>query len=255
MERFLFISKQALAEYLRSIEGVQSLGAESLETAFVSYRDGKAAEKAIIESHLHLVQEIAAGYRECDVHLLDLLQEGNIGLMQAVTRFENGAESFDAFASERIRGRIEQVIKDSGPLTSLEALPYDPDKALTEYLETLKGVNRLRTEDLGHAFETYRSGKRAEKQIIESHLHLAPRSAEDYVGSGLPMLDLIQGGNWGLIQAMNAYAEGTELFSDLAQMYVREGIEQTIRDAKQENPAGEASLFHRRSNRHGGSKK
>lgn len=47
----------------------------------------EAAKKTVIESNLRLVVKIAKAYSHLGIHLLDLVSEGNMGLMQAVERF------------------------------------------------------------------------------------------------------------------------------------------------------------------------
>ena len=55
---------------------------------FVAVGDTRAAKKDMIEANLRLVISIAKKYTNRGLHFLDLIQEGNIGLMKAVDKFE-----------------------------------------------------------------------------------------------------------------------------------------------------------------------
>lgn len=76
--------------YISEINRFPILGAEeefSLAVSFKKYDDLEAAEKLVV-SNLRFVVKIAHEYRNYGVKLADLIQEGNIGLMHAVKKFD-----------------------------------------------------------------------------------------------------------------------------------------------------------------------
>ncbi|AFM24328.1 RNA polymerase factor sigma-32 [Desulfomonile tiedjei] len=84
------IETDGLRIYLSQIERYAILDRESEYLLAVRYRDQKDEEaaKTLITSNLRFVIKVALGYRNYGVKLMDLIQEGNIGLMKAVERFD-----------------------------------------------------------------------------------------------------------------------------------------------------------------------
>ncbi|CAI3929066.1 DNA-directed RNA polymerase [Commensalibacter communis] len=81
----------------------------------VSYgeRDSSRAKKEMIEANLRLVISIAKKYTNCGLQFLDLIQEGNIGLMKAVDKFEyRRGYKFSTYATWWIRQAITRSIAD-----------------------------------------------------------------------------------------------------------------------------------------------
>ncbi|MFT4303742.1 MAG: RNA polymerase sigma factor RpoD/SigA [Candidatus Woesearchaeota archaeon] len=69
-----------------------------------------AARDELYNSNLRLVVKIANPYKNWGIHLLDLYQEGNIGLRVAIDRFEPGRGKFSTYASWWIRQRIKRAL-------------------------------------------------------------------------------------------------------------------------------------------------
>lgn len=105
-----------LSRYLRETEQYPFLTAEEERKLAVAYRKSGNVEaaKKLVTAHLRLVVKIAMEYRKAYYNILDLIQEGNVGLMYAVKRFDpdKGAR-FSYYASLWIRSFILKYILDN----------------------------------------------------------------------------------------------------------------------------------------------
>ena len=102
----------AIKHYLREIQKTTLLTAdEEKELAARIDRGDKAARDRMIESNLRLVVKIAKRYINRGLPFIDLIEEGNIGLIKAVERFKLSKECrFSTYATWWIRQSIERAL-------------------------------------------------------------------------------------------------------------------------------------------------
>ena len=134
----------AFSLYLREIGQVKLLTPqEESELAARIKKGSAAAREQMITANLRLVVHIAREYEHCGAPLLDLINEGNIGLMKAVERFDpaKGAK-FSTYASLWIKQAIRRALADQAKTIRL------PINATDTLYHMHQASSRLRA-DLG----------------------------------------------------------------------------------------------------------
>ncbi|HLI21862.1 MAG TPA: RNA polymerase sigma factor RpoH [Stellaceae bacterium] len=133
-------SEGALARYLQEIRRFPMLNADEeymLAKRWREHGDPEAAHR-LVTSHLRLVAKIAMGYRGYGLPISELISEGNVGMMQAVKRFDpDRGFRLATYAMWWIRASIQEYILHSWSLVKIGTTAAQ--KKLFFNLRRLKG--------------------------------------------------------------------------------------------------------------------
>ncbi|PTT88258.1 RNA polymerase sigma factor RpoS [Pelomonas sp. HMWF004] len=150
----------ALQAYLRDIRRTPLLTPEQeFETAQAARSGDFQARQAMIEHNLRLVVSIAKNYLGRGLPMSDLIEEGNLGLMHAIGKFEpERGFRFSTYASWWIRQSIERALMHQARLVRLpvhivrELNQVLKARRALEALQSARGAEgRVRVEDVAQA--------------------------------------------------------------------------------------------------------
>jgi RNA polymerase primary sigma factor len=115
----------------------------SYQTIFVGEQETNKAKRELVEANLRLVVSIAKKYTNRGLQFLDLIQEGNIGLMKAVDKFEwRRGYKFSTYATWWIRQAITRAIADQARTIRIPV-------HMIETINKLIRTSRLLVQELG----------------------------------------------------------------------------------------------------------
>ena len=137
-------SRELIALYLQEISRVKLLTAEEEQELARRVQAGDTdAERRLVEANLRLVVKIARRYLRRGLSLLDLIEEGNVGLLHAVRKFQAGRGTrFSTYATWWIRQAVVRALANQARTIRL---PVHVELLLSQYL---KQTNAL-TQKLG----------------------------------------------------------------------------------------------------------
>jgi RNA polymerase primary sigma factor len=136
--------KKKIQNIIRDAGGNVAKLRRALERIEQGEERASRARRKLIESNLRLVVSIARRYINCGLPFLDLIQEGNIGLMRAVEKFEyHRGYKFSTYATWWIRQAITRSLADQSRIIRIPLY-------ITETINRqLIGVSRLLVQRLG----------------------------------------------------------------------------------------------------------
>jgi RNA polymerase primary sigma factor len=132
---------------IRALEREIGLGKKTLQAALRGIEEHdrvvRQAKRELMEANLRLVVSVAKRYLGSELTLLDLVQEGNIGLMKAVDRFQyRRGFKFSTYATWWIRQAITRAIADHSRTIRIPV-------HMVETLNRISRVNRALVNEMG----------------------------------------------------------------------------------------------------------
>jgi RNA polymerase primary sigma factor len=153
-------------------------------------RTVRQAKRELMEANLRLVVSVAKRYLGSDLSLLDLVQEGNIGLMKAVDRFQyRRGFKFSTYATWWIRQAITRAIADHSRTIRIPV-------HMVETLNRISRVNRNMVNEMGREPTpeelAQRTGVPAKKVRLILESSRKPLSLETPIGEDSELGDFLE---------------------------------------------------------------
>ena len=135
----------SFAEYVRELHKVPLLRPDEEARLWRAYKGrGDARSRGrLIESYQPLVFKVTMQLRLREEIVMDMIQEGTVGLIEAVERYDpSRGVRFSTYATYRIRGRILNALHRERSVPSVDGAEAD-DQALIERVPDLGAADRL----------------------------------------------------------------------------------------------------------------
>ena len=209
--------------YVRQIgDGRLLTPAEERELARLKDEGNEDAKRRLIESNLRLVMSITRNYTRADVPLLDLIQEGNLGLIRAVEKFDyRMGFKLSTYATWWIKQAISRALAEQGRTIRLPVHVADQVRRVTK-ARRLLGQKLNRDPSLDEIAAEIDVAPTRVQELLD--LVQDPVSLETPIGDGDSMVaDLIPDPNANQPEMETAdRARSTELLDALAKLQPRQ---------------------------------
>jgi len=189
-EDWIIESRSTLNSYLREINRVDLLTAEGervLARRIQEEGDLEAREQ-MIRANLRLVVSIAKRYTNRGLSLMDLIEEGNIGLMRAVEKFDPNEETrFSTYATWWIKQSVRRALVNTVKTVRIPSY-------LVEIISRMRYTQQALEQDLGRQATVPELAQAME--IPEDKLRVLRRAIRaERTGSGTVSLDALPSAN------------------------------------------------------------
>src|SRR5205085_9189158 len=176
-------TQDPLKLYVRSIGGGPLLtAAEERELARRKDAGDEAAKRRLIEANLRLVMSITRSYTRAGVPLLDLIQEGNLGLIRAVEKFDYRlGYKLSTYATWWIKQAVSRALADQGRTIRL---PTHVAERVRRLLRVRRQLAQKLSREPTPAELAKETGEKEEKVIDLLSLVDDPVSLASPVGAG-----------------------------------------------------------------------
>lgn len=215
-------SEQGLISYIKEVSQYKILSAdeEYMLAKRVSEAQDTEAAHTLITSHLRLVVKIAMGMRNYGLSMMDMIAEGNIGLMHSIKKFDPDlGHRLSTYAMWWIKASIQEFVMKSwslvkiGTTSAQKKLFFSLNKAKNKIREIHQGSNYDETAEVARELSVSAQDVRDMEQRMSKDVSLnAPVNSADE--GSISLLDTIQ----------DSKASHEEVLSDKSEMSSRRAI-------------------------------
>ncbi len=141
----------ALQKYIMSVSHIKILSHEEENNLVERYYNNSDLEagRELVVSHLPLVLKLAFGYKGYNISLVDIISEGNLGLLKALEKFDPKlGNRFATYASWWIKAHITDFILNSWSLVRVGT--YSARKKLFFSLNRIKKKLKIESKDISN---------------------------------------------------------------------------------------------------------
>lgn len=143
-EKKLAMMKDRGKEALQEIERIDPRDTQRLAELQKVIDLGNEAIKELTESNLRLVVSVAKKYRGQGLPFLDLIQEGSLGLMRAVNKYDWRRGRFSTYACWWIRQAVSRALKDKSRTVRL---PVHTSERLLKYWKSVEEFKKIEARE------------------------------------------------------------------------------------------------------------